>query len=453
MNAPNWLFALLSLILPGAGQFARRRRYRGVALFLSVLVLWGIVLWYGDPRWYFSPIAVWLWSAWDATDVKGRSLLLPLLAGLAAAYGIGWQVMHIDFSAADMNRAAQILRPMLRPDFVQPRRETNEMWVELLVPCKAQPPKAFHQLDGKTATAIPDCAGVGETVIVNVTGLWPETPTQIWWQTPIGDPKMLGEGEASMLTLNTDENGALTTTIHVPSTALVAAPDPTLALPHRVYFDQYREIGGIELSFNGREILKGAGVTIAMALMATVMAMVFAIPVSFLAARNLMGGNPLTFAVYVIVRTALNILRSIESLILAIVFVVIVGLGPFAGVLALALHSIAALAKLYSEVIEGIDPGPIEAIRATGANWLQVVRYAVIPQIIPPFTAFTIYRWDINVRSSTIIGLVGGGGIGYLLIELIRINDMRGVSAVFVTIAVIVIVLDMISARIRERLV
>jgi len=119
----------------------------------------------------------------------------------------------------------------------------------------------------------------------------------------------------------------------------------------------------------------------------------------------------------VVIRTILNIVRSIESLIIAIVFVIIVGLGPFAGVLAIAFHSVAALAKLYSEVIEGIDPGPIEAIRATGANWAQVVRYAVIPQIIPPFTAFTIYRWDINVRSSTIIGFVGGGGIGFYLVQ------------------------------------
>ena len=111
--------------------------------------------------------------------------------------------------------------------------------------------------------------------------------------------------------------------------------------------------------------------------------------------------------------------------------------------MALAVHSVAALAKLYSEVIEGIDPGPIEAIRATGATWVQTVRYAVIPQIVPPFTAFTIYRWDINVRSATIIGFVGGGGIGFLLVELIRVNDMRGVSAVFIAIAVIVIALDL----------
>jgi len=121
--------------------------------------------------------------------------------------------------------------------------------------------------------------------------------------------------------------------------------------------------------------------------------------------------------------------------------------------LALAVHSVAALGKLYSEVIEGIDPGPIEAIRATGANWVQTVRYAVIPQIVPPFTAFTIYRWDINVRSATVIGVVGGGGIGFLLIELIRVSNMRGVSAAFIAIAVVVIILDYFSAKVRERLV
>jgi len=193
--------------------------------------------------------------------------------------------------------------------------------------------------------------------------------------------------------------------------------------------------------------------TVTMALMATTLAVLLAVPISFPAARNLMGGNPVTFGVYVIVRTILNIVRSIESLIIAIVFVIIVGLGPFAGMLAIAVHSVAALAKLYSEVIEGIDPGPIEAIRATGAHWVQVVRYGVVPQIVPPFPAFTIYRWDINLRSSTIVGFVGGGGIGWYLVQWIQINEMREVSAAFIAIAIVVVTLDYISARIRERLV
>jgi phosphonate transport system permease protein len=121
--------------------------------------------------------------------------------------------------------------------------------------------------------------------------------------------------------------------------------------------------------------------------------------------------------------------------------------------IALTIHTTAALGKLYSEVIEGIDPGPIEAIKATGANWLQVVRFAVIPQVVPSFTALTIYRWDINVRSSTIIGFVGGGGIGFFLWQWIVLQNFRAIGSAFVAIAVVVILMDFLSARIRERLV
>lgn len=448
--------ALVSVFIPGLGQMLLGATARGVGILLGFLAMLATTVWYGQPLWYLSPILIWLWNIWDAISLAGgrrRSVLLPVVFALAAAYSIGWQVVEIDFSRANPDRAIAILRPMTRPDFIQQRREVNQMWVPVQVPCSSQPPTARREDAGRMAMVIPDCGKVGETLIASVMGMWPNAETHVYWQNPIGNTLMLGEGEITMLTLTSDENGAVTTTIRVPTTALVAAPDPTLPQFHRVYFEQYRPLGGYELSFIGNEVLKGALATVSMALMATGLAVLFAVPVSFLAARNLMSGNPITYAIYVIVRTLLNILRSIESLIIAIVFVVIVGLGPFAGMLALALHSIAALGKLYSEVIEGIDPGPIEAVRATGANWLQVVRYAVIPQIIPPFTAFTIYRWDINVRSATVIGLVGGGGIGFLLIELIRVNNMRGVSAVFIAIAVIVIVLDYVSAKVRERLV
>ncbi|NWG05295.1 MAG: phosphonate ABC transporter, permease protein PhnE [Chloroflexi bacterium] len=452
-NSRLGLSGLLSAVIPGLGQFVRGQRYRGVAILLGFLVMLATVVWYKNPLWYASPIAIWLWNVWDAASARQRSILLPVLFGLLAAYSIGWRVVGIDFSKADMNRARMIVRPMLRPDFIQERRERNTMWVPVQVPCAPEPPKAVREDGGKKATAIPDCGPVGETIIVSVSGMWPNTETNVVWQNPIGNSMMLGEGETSMLVLTTDENGSLTTAIRVPTTALVAAPDPTLPQLHRVYFDQYRPIGGYELSFIGNEVLKGALATVAMALIATVLAVLFAIPISFLAAHNLMSGNPVTYAIYVVVRTLLNILRSIESVIIAIVFVVIVGLGEFAGALALAVHSIAALAKLYSEVIEGIDPGPIEAIRSTGANWVQTVRYAVIPQIIPPFTAFTLYRWDINVRSATIIGFVGGGGIGFLIIELTRVNNMRGLSSVFIAIALVVVTLDYLSAKLRERLV
>jgi phosphonate ABC transporter permease subunit PhnE len=162
---------------------------------------------------------------------------------------------------------------------------------------------------------------------------------------------------------------------------------------------------------------------------------------------------PVGTIIYNATRTILNALRSIEPLIMGIVFVIWVGIGPFAGVLALTLHSIASLGKLYSEQIESIDPGPIEAILATGANRLQMIVYAVVPQIVPPYIAFTMYRWDINVRMSTIIGFVGGGGIGFLLQQQINLLRYRDAGVAVLAIAIVVSVLDYASAYIRERMV
>jgi phosphonate transport system permease protein len=452
------LAGALSTLIPGLGQFYSGQRYRGAAILVGTLVTIGMVVFYGNPFWYMAPILIWFWNILDSLRLtaQGRSLsiLIPVIAGLAAAYGIGWKVVGIDFSKADLKRAIAIIRPMFNPDFIQKRTESTDALVEVLVPCLPdRSVSGQNQVDGVKITVTPACANVGETLTVTATGFWPNTDTKIWWEDPNGSVKMVGKGEAAMLVVRTDANGGLTSPITIPSTATIAVPDVTVSPPHRIKLEQTRLLGGIELSYVGGRVLQGGLQTIGMALIATALAMLLAVPASFLAARNLMSANPFTYGIYFIVRTILNILRSIESLIIAIVFVVIVGLGPFAGVLALAVHTVAALAKLYSEVIEGIDPGPIEAMRATGANWAQIVRYAVIPQIVPPFTAFTIYRWDINVRSATIIGFVGGGGIGFLLIELIRINDFRGVSALFITIAFIVIVLDYVSAKIRERLV
>ncbi|MCK4804299.1 MAG: phosphonate ABC transporter, permease protein PhnE, partial [Spirochaetes bacterium] len=176
-------------------------------------------------------------------------------------------------------------------------------------------------------------------------------------------------------------------------------------------------------------------------------------PISFLAARNLMAGSWITMSIYYLTRTILNIIRAIEPLIWALIAVVWVGLGPFAGIIALTIHSIASLGKLYSEAIENIDPGPIEAIQATGATWLQTIMYAVVPQMVPPFVSFSIYRWDINVRMSTIIGLVGGGGIGFLLVQYIRLLDYRSAGIAVWFIAITVAMLDYVSSEIRQRFV
>lgn len=156
-------------------------------------------------------------------------------------------------------------------------------------------------------------------------------------------------------------------------------------------------------------------------------------------------------AIYSVARTIFNALRSIEALIMVIVFAVWVGIGPFAGVLALGLHTVAALAKLYSEQVESISAGPLEAVLATGANRLQMIVYAVIPQIVPPYISFTMYRWDINVRMSTIIGFAGGGGIGFLLQQNINLLNYRAASAQILAIAIVVSLMDYLSSALRQR--
>jgi phosphonate ABC transporter permease subunit PhnE len=162
---------------------------------------------------------------------------------------------------------------------------------------------------------------------------------------------------------------------------------------------------------------------------------------------------PVGMVIYTVTRTLLNGLRSVEALVMAIVFVIAVGIGPFAGVLALGLHTIVSLAKLYSEQVESIAAGPLEAIEATGANRLQTIIYAVIPQIVPPYISYTMYRWDINVRMSTIIGFVGGGGIGFLLQQNINLLNYRAAAAQMLAIAVVVSLMDYISSEMRERVV
>jgi phosphonate ABC transporter permease subunit PhnE len=162
---------------------------------------------------------------------------------------------------------------------------------------------------------------------------------------------------------------------------------------------------------------------------------------------------PTGMIAYNITRTILNALRSIEPLIMVVAFAVWVGIGPFAGVMALALHTIASLGKLYSEQVENILTGPIEAVTATGANRLQTIVYAVVPQIVPPYIAFTIYRWDINVRMSTIIGFGGGGGIGFLVQQNLNLLKYRDASVQMIAIAIVVATLDYVSASIRERII
>lgn len=191
--------------------------------------------------------------------------------------------------------------------------------------------------------------------------------------------------------------------------------------------------------------------TVFMAFLATTLAIPVAFVLSFFCAKNIMRG-PFAYSVYLGLRTILNITRSIEALIWAIIFSVWVGIGPFAGMLALMIHSVVSLAKQYSEMVESVEEGPIEAIESTGANKLQTIWYAIVPQVVLPYISFTLYRWDINVRMATVIGLVGGGGIGTMLIQYQGQAMWREVGCIIVVIAVVVWALDQASAYIREAL-
>ncbi|MCR4404711.1 MAG: phosphonate ABC transporter, permease protein PhnE [Candidatus Acetothermia bacterium] len=193
--------------------------------------------------------------------------------------------------------------------------------------------------------------------------------------------------------------------------------------------------------------------SIFMALLATIFGAGIAFVLSFFGARNIMAGSLPGLIVYGLTRGVFNIFRSIESILWALIFAVWVGWGPFAGTLALFIHTIAALGKLYSEQTEHIDPGPLEAIAATGGSRIEVIRYGVVPQIVPPFLAFTLYRWDINVRMATVVALVGGGGIGRLFFYYKDQLDWAKVGAIIVAIGLVVWLLDYISGRVREKIV
>ena len=439
----------LSALVPGLGQLIQKKYRAAIAIFLAVATSIAVVAWYGKPAWYILPALIWLWNIWDASSLPGgKNAVLPILLWLLMAYGIGGQVTEFNLRALVENskRSKDIVSAMFQLDFTQPKTEKKEGFTDIQSPCSATPPVPDRTVNGVRVYVVEPCATVNQTITVKGEGFWPNTPTLIYWQNPIG-------GKAMDAQVKSDAQGNVSLEWVVSPYVHSTAPDPTVPQIHRIKVSQSRPIGGIELSDVGGYVVQGIYETLALAFLSTIVGALIAIPFGFLAARNLMTGNPVTTAIFLVTRTILNIVRSIESLIIAIIFVIIVGLGPFPGMIAITIHTVAALGKLYSEVIEGIDSGPIDAVKATGASWPQVVRYAVIPQVVPTFTALTIYRWDINIRSSTIIGFVGGGGSGVFLWQWIVLQDYRAVGTAFVAIAVVVIILDFFSARIRERLV
>ncbi len=189
-------------------------------------------------------------------------------------------------------------------------------------------------------------------------------------------------------------------------------------------------------------------VTLQIALWGTALAVVTAVPLGLLASSNIA-----PWWINQPVRRLMDACRAINEMVFAMLFVVAVGLGPFAGVLALWIHTAGILAKLFSEAVEAIDPQPVEGIRSTGASALHEIVYGVIPQVMPLWISFTLYRFESNVRSASVVGMVGAGGIGVVLWEIIGGFQYAETSAVMLMIIVTVSAIDLVSARIRKLLV
>jgi phosphonate transport system permease protein len=194
--------------------------------------------------------------------------------------------------------------------------------------------------------------------------------------------------------------------------------------------------------------LAGAITTVQIALLGTAVAAVLALPLGFLSARNVAAPS-----LFYPARTALNFLRSVDTLVYALVFVAAVGLGPFPGVLAVIAYTTTSLAKLYSEAIEGIDRGPVDAITATGATRLQILRFGVLPQVLPLLLSYVLYRLETNIRAATVLGFVGAGGIGFYLQTYLRLIDYPAASTVLLVTVLMVMAVDAVSSRLRDRLV
>lgn len=192
----------------------------------------------------------------------------------------------------------------------------------------------------------------------------------------------------------------------------------------------------------------GALKTVEIALLGTAVAAVLALPLGFVSARNVA-----TPGVFYPARAILNFFRSVDTLVYALIFVAAVGLGPFPGVLAVIAYTTTSLAKLYSEAIEGIERGPVDAITATGATRLQILRFGVVPQVLPLFLSYVLYRLETNIRAATVLGFVGAGGIGLYLQTYLRMIDYPAASTALLVMVVMVMVVDGASSLLRRRLV
>ncbi len=395
-----------SLVIPGLGQFILGRRWRGIVIFLMIPILGYITNWAQVRKhigqveigslitsWLWLPfILFWLWNVLDARSLvtgKTYNTLFGVLFAAVILYVTAWNVTDVKL------------------DRLISRIHDAQLVMTDLVNA--------------------------DILTINING----TDQICAWECLSGAAGDLLAGR--------------------PAKGVIRVSDNMLDIIGRVKVDRPPRwmvvVGWAENGVEINQYVPGTLIeTIAMGLLATIFSTILAIPFSFLAAHNVMSRVPGGSVIYYVMRALLNIVRAVDTIVWGLILIVWVGLGSFAGMIALTIHSIAALAKLFSEEIEHIDTGPVEAVRATGANLLQVIRYAIIPQIVPPFLAYTLLRWDINMRSATVVGFVAGGGIGFFVVETIRLGAYPQYGAALWAVAVVIIIVDYISARWRDKI-
>lgn len=398
---PGPAAVLLSVFIPGAGQLYLRRYWRGVVIFLTAALLafvlnWGLVNFEIGQVQIGGLITSWLWLpfilfwAWNAWDTYRLAHDLENGAGLGLLFAA--VILYVlAWNVTDVKIERLVTR---FSDF-------RKVVVDIV-----NPDLFSRSVDG--------------------------TETICSWKCIVSAAR---EGHLGEVHPSENFGDLLGRAKQVKAQGLIV----TLGLA---------QSGQMVTTFAAGKLFE----TIAIGLLASIFSIVLAVPLSFFAAHNIMSRVRGGTAIYYAMRTFLNVVRAVDTVIWALLIIVWVGLGNMAGIIALTIHSVAALGKLYSEEIEHIDPGPVEAVTATGANLFQVIRYAVIPQIIPPFLAYSLLRWDINMRAATVVGFVAGGGIGFFVVETIRLGAYPQYAAALWGIAVVIILVDGVSARWRENI-
>lgn len=492
---------VLSLIVPGAGQWYVGARSAGVAILATTGML-AFLIWFclenfrvglvelGTLRtswlWLFFA-AFWIWNVRDAyrrARGAGTARLFSFGIPILLIYIIAWNVTDVNMIrlVTRFNDVRIIFDALIHPDLLTRDTETQAGATTIWIPCSIPPQSTAPGGSSGLPVGIDKvCGTVGDQLVIVGQGFNPNTAGNLYWQEYGGTNEVQVRSGGAPVLLMTDANGRFVATFPIPAFAGRDGLDPNSPIINGIEARFVQEVGPLKTSENFGVIIGriaeqpapawlvslglaradtmipwfvpgGIFVTIALGLLATLISIIIAAPLSFLGAHNIMGRVRGGSVIYYVARAVFNITRSIDTLIWALILVTWTGLGAFTGLLALSIHSIAAVAKLYSEEVEHIDPGPVEATTATGGNLLQNIRFAVIPQIVPSFLAYSLLRWDINMRSATVVGLVSAAGVGFYIVEAIRKGGYREYAAALWAIAAVVLIVDFLSGYWREQI-